>query len=103
MGSELSQDQKERMLHKSLSVLSYIGENIRWMSFEPLSWDVSSLVSQNKSLDWSIIGAASNGRRKYQPDPENVKKLHMVLSEQGVPVFHKGNLEWQPHREEFPS
>ena len=103
MGRELSQDQKERMLYKSLSVLSYIGENIRWMSFEPLSWDVSSLVSQNKALDWSVIGAASNGRKKYQPDPENVKKLHMVLDEQGVPVFHKGNLEWQPHREEFPS
>jgi len=79
---------------------------VRGMSFEPLSWDVSEIVADNEPLSWAIIGAASNGRKLYQPAPDHVYQLLDVLDDQNVPVFFKGNL-WNnpaahPWREWFP-
>lgn len=107
MGQRLTRPQQERMLHKGLAVLSelYAKGLVAWMSFEPLSWDVSSIVAEYpRALRWAVIGAASNGRIKYQPEPEHVTRLLEVL--EGVPVFFKGNLKGnpaaEPWREEFP-
>jgi protein gp37 len=77
------------------------------MSFEPLSWDVSDVVkTYPDSLRWAVIGAASNGRTYYQPDPEHVTRLLEILNYFQVPVFFKGNLKGnpaaEPWREEFP-
>jgi protein gp37 len=105
-GKELSRNQQERMLNKSLDVLGRVNAEVRGMSFEPLSWDVADIVADNEPLQWAIIGAASNGRKIYQPDPDHVYRLLKVLDEQNVPVFFKGNL-WdniaaRPWREWFP-
>lgn len=109
LGQELSQQQKERYMHKALTVLQNLRTSphqpslVTWMSFEPLSWDMAPIVAQYPGiLRWAVIGAASNGPKKYQPNPKHVERLLDVLDDQGVPIFFKGNLEWQPWREEFP-
>lgn len=102
-GSPLTDWQKLRMLEKSLDVLGELSENITWLSAEPLSWDIAEIIELSpNALDWAVIGAASNGPKKYQPDPTHVQNLLDVLDAQMVPVFFKGNLDWQPHREDFP-
>lgn len=101
---KLSQRQRESYMRKALIVLNSIDETITWMSFEPLSWDVSGIVAEYpKALQWAVIGAASNGSKKYQPNPRHVERLLNVLDRQRVPAFFKGNLEWQPWREDFPA
>lgn len=107
-GKALSQNQKERMLDKTLRSLGETVAKIKWISFEPLSWDVSSIVARYPGvLDWAVIGAASNGPKLYPPNEKHFVWLQQVLKYQGVKVFFKGNLQslttaavnW---REEFP-
>lgn len=109
MGQPLSRSQQEKMLHRALGVLSQRSStNVTWMSFEPLSWDVSDIVlAYPNALRWAVIGAASNGPKVYQVDPGIVQALLDVLDSQGVPVFFKGNLAGnaasRPWRESFPA
>jgi protein gp37 len=95
MGQPLSRQQQEKMLHRTLEVLSQLSPQVvTWISFEPLSWDVAPIVAQYPgALRWSVIGAATNGPKVYQCDPAIVRNLLDVLDEQLVPVFFKGNLE----------
>lgn len=104
MGKELSMDQKERMLHRTLDVLDKVGERVPvvWMSIEPLSWDVSAIFKAHAPLRWAVTGAASNGKTKYQPVADHVSALLEVLDAQGVPVWFKQNLIWHPWREYYP-
>ena len=103
LGGELSGQQKVRYMHKALRTLNAIDVPVRWMSFEPLSWDVSEIVSEYpNALKWAVIGAATNGPKKYQPNPQHVLNLLHELDIQNVPVFFKGNLNWSEWREEFP-
>lgn len=103
-GKQLSRLQQEKLLHKTFEVLSQIKDRVTWVSFEPLSHDVSAIARQYPgALKWAVIGAASNGPRTFQPDPEHVQALLEVLDEQKVPIFYKGNLIWSPWREEFPA
>lgn len=102
---ELGEDRQERYMHKALTVLSELAERnlVTWMSIEPLSWGVAPIVEQYPTaLRWAVIGAASNGARYYQPERSHVAGLLEVLDRFGVPVFFKGNLEWEPWREEYP-
>jgi protein gp37 len=107
-GHRLTRPQQTTMLHKSLTTLAGVQAPIRWMSFEPLSWDVADVVQQSPgALQWAVIGAASRGRVVYPPDPEVLQRLLAVLDAQGVPIFYKGNLRALPEaaaawREDFP-
>lgn len=114
-GGRLNYRQKGRMLEKSLKILRELRwkwdedkkPHITWMSFEPLSWDLSPIVQEYPdALKWAVIGAASRGREVYQIDPEYVTSLEFVLEIQDVPVFYKGNLAGNPAvaawREEYP-
>ncbi len=102
-GRRLSRETQARMLRKMLAVLSRIEGRITWASFEPLSWDVSPIVAEYPGvLRWAVIGAASNGKTKFQPESVHVQSLLDVLDNQDVPVFFKGNLRWSPRREEYP-
>jgi protein gp37 len=98
-----------RALKAYLRQMTRIQANVRFMSVEPLWFDAGRVfhewLSDNAQLpfDWVILGAATNGPKTYQPDPEWVSGLLSVLDAQSIPVFFKGNLEWQPWREEFPS
>jgi protein gp37 len=71
------------------------------MSIEPLSFDIAPLL-QESLLEWAVIGAATNGSKTYQPEPEWVENVLAVLDEQQTAVFFKGNLEWDDWRENFP-
>ena len=101
-GKRLERHQQIRMLDRTLAILAQIDVPVRWMSVEPLSWDVAPIFAANKPLQWAVIGAASNGPVKYQPDPRHVQNLLDVFAAQRVPVFFKGNLEWTPWLEYFP-
>lgn len=103
-GKKLGQNQQEAYIRRALDILGGLKFNTRWMSFEPLSFNVADILSEYDALplEWAVIGAASNGKTLYQPKPQWVNELHWVLGRHHIPVFHKGNLDWRPHREEFP-
>lgn len=100
-GKRLSGQQQAAKLITDLEAMKRIKACIKWVSVEPLSWDVSSWFYDCR-LNWAVIGAASNGPKKYQPDQGDLIRLLAAFDEQGIPVFFKGNLEWKPWREEFP-
>lgn len=97
-----------RALRAYLRHMEEIGAAVRFMSIEPLWFDVAPILedwlSQHERLpfEWAIIGAATNGRRVYQPKEEWTARLVDLLDAQGIPVFFKGNLDWVDWREGFP-
>jgi protein gp37 len=52
--------------------------------------------------EWAVIGAASRGKQKFQPERQHVEHLLDWLDDAEIPTFFKGNLDWSPRREEFP-
>lgn len=103
LGKSLTLDQQKRLVERQLKALSAVrGTSVRWMSIEPLSFDIAPLLV-DAPLDWVVIGAATNGKRMYQPEPQWVEDLLALMDKQNVPVFFKGNLQWSPWREEFPT
>jgi len=110
-GARLNRDQQARMLRRGVAALAEVREatgNITFMSLEPVSWDIASEMPSPHMLDWAIIGAATNGPRKYQPDPAHVEPLLDLFDRTGTPVFFKGNISklvdeqgWR-WREDFP-
>lgn len=111
MRKNLSLNQKARLLHRSLDVLTDLHVRhglVTWMSFEPLSQDWVDIVDQYPlALQWAVIGAASNGKTYYPPKEADVRRLIELLDDRGVPIFFKGNmksLSWARSnwREDFP-
>ncbi|MCC6616808.1 MAG: DUF5131 family protein [Anaerolineae bacterium] len=100
-GRKLSLQQQSRMIERQLDVLSQLSVPIRWMSIEPLSFDIAPLLVAS-DLEWAVIGAATNGRREFQPEPAWIEHVLQVLDAHGTKIFFKGNLKWKPWREEFP-
>lgn len=105
---ELTPDQQATMLRKWLEALAACDAKKRWISIEPLSFDVSEIIKPFVDiLDWIVIGAASRDYMTFQPRESDFAKALEVL--RGKPVFFKGNLDrglagrvaggW---REEFP-
>lgn len=97
---------------ESLFVLHHLltsGAGVIFLSAEPLWLDITLFITMHVfkygrfPFDWLIIGAGSDGRRKYQPNPKWVESLLAECNAVGVPVFMKGNLQWPERREEFPS
>jgi protein gp37 len=96
-GQPLARSQQRRMLDRMLRTLADVAVPVRWMSFEPLSWDCADIVAQYPGvLQWAVIGAASAGRQHYPPEAATLQHLLDVLDAQGVPVFFKGNLRSLP-------
>jgi protein gp37 len=100
---KLSFAQQTRMVTRQLDMLRLVDVPVRWMSIEPLSFDIAQLL-ENSNLQWAVIGAATNGRITYQPEPEWVENVLEVLDAQGTGIFFKGNLKWREDewREDFP-
>ncbi|MEZ5324231.1 MAG: DUF5131 family protein [Verrucomicrobiales bacterium] len=96
-GKELTAQQREAMLSRTLDVLGSFREtHVTWMSIEPLSWHVADILDSKPALRWAVIGAATHGVTVYQIDPELLRSTMKVLSRQKVPVFFKGNLWGNP-------
>jgi hypothetical protein len=62
------------------------------MSAEPVSWDLTSQIGADHPLDWIVIGAASSGKKYFQPHHDHVRNLLDVLDATATPVFYKGNI-----------
>lgn len=96
MGKELTERQQMQMLERSMEVLRTVREetgNIVWMSAEPISWDLTTVLHNLHPLDWIVIGAASDGPRYFQPDAQHVVRLLDLMDATSTPVFFKGNIE----------
>lgn len=94
MGNQLNHTQKVKMLRRSLDVLSEVRErtgNLVWMSAEPVSWDLAKEMD-GAQLDWIVIGAASHGKRYYQPQSLHIADLLWLMDSSHTPVFFKGNI-----------
>lgn len=119
MGRPLNAEQQRRYVFRALDVLAQLTMPVRWFSIEPLSFDFQEVLEawarvdgsrydmHYLPLEWVVIGAATNGPKVYQPEPEWVRKLLVHLCEHdGIPVFFKGNLRGNPAAdpwlEEFP-
>ena len=79
-----------RALKVYLQHMEKIQANIRFMSIEPLWFDVAPVFEEwlqthdKLPFEWAIIGAASNGPILYQPEPEWTQALLDVLDVQEV-------------------
>lgn len=98
-----------RALYSFMGHMQTVEASVRFMSIEPLWFDVATVFEQwldtheRLPFEWAIIGAASNGRIIYQPKAEWVQRTLDVLDEQQIPIFFKGNLDWSPRRDHFPT
>lgn len=113
MGKPLTFTQQDRWFYAAVRALCRCDARVKWISFEPLSYNITDGMSADgwefflDQIGWAVIGAASNGAIKYQPDPAWVENLIDCLDcASGCPIFFKGNLKGNPAanpwREEFP-
>ncbi|MBL8155768.1 MAG: DUF5131 family protein [Anaerolineae bacterium] len=103
-GRRLSHTQQKRMVKRQVDVLSQVHAAVKWMSVEPLSFDIAPLL-KGAHLQWAVIGAATNGPKTYQPEPDWVENLLQLFDDEETAVFFKGNLDWPSSswREDFPA
>jgi protein gp37 len=106
-GRALSQSQQFNMMHVALKVLAELrGKTpVRWLSLEPLSWDVSGMLwgqARQNAVDWIVIGAATNGKAVHQPNERHVRHVLSFASHLGIPVYMKRELDWPDRQEDFP-
>lgn len=97
MGKRLSVQQQSAMVRRQWEVMARVKAKIRWMSIEPLSFDIvgdfyGTGLSHKPPFEWFVIGAASNGRTIYQPHPAWVGGVVGYADLLHIPVFFKGNL-----------
>lgn len=107
---KLTEQQRWQMMHKTFEVFTAIKKAqpnvVTWISAEPLTFDLGWFLTLY-SVDWIVIGAASEGRNYYPPDVGLVQSLVNMADYSGTKVFFKGNMKslpWaaQNWREEFP-
>lgn len=107
-GHAMSDIGAARALHVYLRHLQKVKAPVRFLSAEPLSFDVAAVLEERLAHDgklpfeWVLIGAASNGSRVFQPKKGWVARLVELLDDQRIPVFFKGRLVWDDWRDEFP-
>jgi protein gp37 len=90
-GKRMSREQQIAWFRRGLQFLSDTDAAVKWVSLEPLSFDLSAeLVECGKALHWAVIGAASDGRTTHQPDKHDFEMALYAMK--GRPVFFKGNI-----------
>lgn len=112
-GKRLTGQRQNKQFRLALDVLTELQMEeksaLTWLSLEPMTFDVAPFLSEQLLThggyrpDWIVIGAASNGRKKYQPTPLFVQRVHDWAKRYHVPIFHKGNLDWYPVKRQFPT
>lgn len=91
-GKELSPAQQVAWLEHGLKDLAATKAEWKWISIEPLSFDIAPLMEKYRlDLDWAVIGAGSDGGKTFQPDANHFKRCLAALD--GLPVFFKGNID----------
>ncbi|MDE2637208.1 MAG: DUF5131 family protein [Chloroflexota bacterium] len=111
-GQLMSASGGARALAAYLRHMRKIKATVRFMSIEPLWFDVAPVFEEwletekKMPFEWAIIGAASNGRSVFQPSEDWTSSLIQLLDDVDVPIFFKGNLDrnyWRDWRAEFPA
>lgn len=96
-GKQLDRHRQERMLHTTLKVLALMPTPVRWLSAEPLSWDIAPILREYEgSINWMVIGAASNGSQHYPPKDTDLKEAVQAADDMDITTFFKGNLRSSP-------
>lgn len=90
---ELTLKQQNTWFKKALGFLSEVKAGVRFLSVEPLSWDCTELLAQNKdAYDWIILGPATDGNNKvYQPDEQLFARA--IKAVEGKPLLFKDTLD----------
>lgn len=91
----LSQRQQANMLRRGLDVLAEVKRstrNVVWLSAEPISWDLTTVIDEYHPLDWVVVGAASRGAKYFQPHADHIANLLCIMDATRTPVFFKGNI-----------
>ena len=107
-GHLMSETGGARALQAYLRHMKNIDAKVRFMSIEPLWFDVAPVFEKwleaegELPFEWAIIGAASNGSRVFQPAEEWTSSLIKLLDDADLPIFFKGNLDWDDWRDVFP-
>lgn len=116
-GHKLTEMQQHQFMWVALKVLNKLTVPVRWISAEPLSLDLGLLLSEwwmnadNERVfrgpstfpfEWLVVGAASSGKKTFQPNPYDVQGLLTMCAVREVPVYMKDNLDWPERRVEFP-
>ena len=111
-GHLMSKTGGARALRAYLRHMQNIDATVRFMSIEPLWFDVAPVFEEwletegELPFEWAIIGAASNGSRVFQPEEAWTTSLLEILDTYGKPVFFKGNMDrnyWKNWRNAFPA
>ena len=92
-------DRQERMQKTidSFLTLRKVGiKNKLFISCEPLLEKVEISLLGWLNIDWLIVGALSEGKKKVQPDPAWVESLFLQARQYGVPIWFKDNLIFRP-------
>jgi protein gp37 len=96
-GKPLQRAQQERLLSITLETLAKVKAPVRWISAEPLSWNIAPIMAYHAgAIQWCVIGAASNGKTLYAPQDAHIEILVEVLEGQDVTIFYKGNMKASP-------
>ncbi len=111
-GQQLPHRGAARALRAYLRHMENIEAPVRFLSIEPLWFDVASTLEDwllrpspqgrpaRLPFEWAIIGAATNGRRVYQPEEEWTARLEL-LDGQGTGLFQglvgglAGGISWR--------
>jgi protein gp37 len=92
-GKDLTLEQQRKWFKVAMDRLSETDATVRWASLEPLSFDLTDILARHEiRLDWAVVGAASNGAAKFQPDWEVFRQTVKVLRDRQTKVFFKGNI-----------
>lgn len=109
-GRRLTKENRASYMKKALRVMFDLPlMTTRWLSAEPLWFDVAPLLDQwdmakkGRPVQWIVIGAATDGRRTYQPERIHVQNLLDYADRHKIPVFMKNNLQWKDRRTDMPT
>lgn len=116
LGGALDLKQQLAYVYRAIKTLALLDVPITWLSLEPLSFDMGAMLNDigldmgafygYNWLQWVVIGAASNGKTIYHPEPQWVKNAVEFARRMGAKVFFKGNLRANPAADpwlaEFP-
>jgi protein gp37 len=93
-GKELTPQQQLETFRTWIRMLGRSTATVRWISFEPLSFDVTDAIDEYwESFHWAVIGAASDASKHYQPDRVVFSRAVERLDAHNIPIFFKGNIE----------
>ena len=93
-GKTLTIDQQRTWLRRALETLDNIDAHVRWLSLEPLSFDLVDILRDHKTaFDWAVVGAGSDGAALFQPDRFTFRDTVKTLRDLNKKIFFKGNID----------